>query len=97
MDSKGNLYGTTFVGGDLNCTLAGEPGCGVVFKLAPSASSPSSTNSRAEQMALFQREDLAWFAMPMATSTEPLVMADNSGVRAISASMRTTVAERCSN
>jgi uncharacterized repeat protein (TIGR03803 family) len=33
MDQAGNLYGTTYVGGDLNCTLQGEQGCGVVFKL----------------------------------------------------------------
>jgi uncharacterized repeat protein (TIGR03803 family) len=33
MDEVGNLYGTTFVGGDLECTLQGEKGCGVVFKL----------------------------------------------------------------
>ncbi len=32
-DSKGNLYGTTYLGGDLSC---GENyGCGVVFKLTP--------------------------------------------------------------
>ena len=32
-DLAGNLYGTTYEGGDLNC----EPiyGCGVVFKLTP--------------------------------------------------------------
>jgi uncharacterized repeat protein (TIGR03803 family) len=29
-DSKGNLYGTTETGGDLNC---GQTGCGIVFKL----------------------------------------------------------------
>jgi len=39
-DSAGNLYGTTFDGGDLNgCSgninfLPGSPGCGVVFKLS---------------------------------------------------------------
>jgi uncharacterized repeat protein (TIGR03803 family) len=32
-DEKGNLYGTTFYGGDLGCNLGA--GCGVVFKLAP--------------------------------------------------------------
>ena len=34
-DLAGNLYGTTYVGGDLNCN--GEPGygCGVVFRLSP--------------------------------------------------------------
>src|ERR1700690_3206891 len=36
MDKAGNLYGTTYVGGDLNCNLQGETGCGVVFKLDPS-------------------------------------------------------------
>jgi uncharacterized repeat protein (TIGR03803 family) len=30
-DSKGNLYGTTQIGGDLNC--GGGAGCGMVFKL----------------------------------------------------------------
>jgi uncharacterized repeat protein (TIGR03803 family) len=35
MDKAGNVYGATFVGGDLSCTLAGERGCGVVFKLDP--------------------------------------------------------------
>jgi uncharacterized repeat protein (TIGR03803 family) len=33
MDSAGNLYGTAFTGGDLECTLGDRPGCGVVFKL----------------------------------------------------------------
>lgn len=32
-DAKGNLYGTTFTGGDLNCD---PQGCGTVFKLEPS-------------------------------------------------------------
>jgi hypothetical protein len=40
MDSKGNLYGTTSEGGDLNntsCSHAGKNvGCGVVFELSPS-------------------------------------------------------------
>lgn len=35
MDKAGNLYGTTYVGGDLHCTLFNLPGCGVVFKLDP--------------------------------------------------------------
>jgi uncharacterized repeat protein (TIGR03803 family) len=34
-DSAGNLYGSTQVGGDPNCTIAGDSGCGVVFKLTP--------------------------------------------------------------
>ena len=34
VDSKGNAYGTTFYGGDLNCELiTTTPGCGVVYKL----------------------------------------------------------------
>jgi len=32
MDKAGNFYGTTFVGGDLSCSL-GAGGCGTVFKL----------------------------------------------------------------
>jgi uncharacterized repeat protein (TIGR03803 family) len=33
-DSAGNLYGTTFSGGDTSCNSTGTPpGCGVVFKL----------------------------------------------------------------
>lgn len=32
MDSAGNLYGTTFYGGNSNCAA---PGCGVVFMIAP--------------------------------------------------------------
>ena len=34
-DSAGNLYGSTFGGGDLNCYngISGSPGCGTVFKL----------------------------------------------------------------
>ena len=35
MDKAGNIYGATFVGGDLSCTLEGKTGCGVVFKLNP--------------------------------------------------------------
>jgi uncharacterized repeat protein (TIGR03803 family) len=36
-DAAGNLYGTTVLGGDLNCNLSpgNPPGCGVAFKLTP--------------------------------------------------------------
>jgi uncharacterized repeat protein (TIGR03803 family) len=35
-DELGNLYGTTWIGGDLN--VVGDPhGCGVVYKVTPSA------------------------------------------------------------
>jgi uncharacterized repeat protein (TIGR03803 family) len=34
LDSGGNLYGTTSVGGDLSCGYQGS-GCGIVFKLDP--------------------------------------------------------------
>jgi len=33
LDSKGNVYGTTFYGGDSSCVLSATPGCGVVYKL----------------------------------------------------------------
>lgn len=35
LDSEGNLYGTTFFGGEENCVYRGEtwPGCGTVFEL----------------------------------------------------------------
>jgi len=36
-DSRGNLYGTSFSGGDLNCRY-GSGGCGVVFELSKSTS-----------------------------------------------------------
>lgn len=33
-DAQGNLYGTTYSGGDLSClSIFGTPGCGVVYKL----------------------------------------------------------------
>jgi uncharacterized repeat protein (TIGR03803 family) len=32
-DAQGNLYGTTFFGGEPTCNSGGTPGCGVVFKL----------------------------------------------------------------
>jgi uncharacterized repeat protein (TIGR03803 family) len=35
-DSKGNLYGTTQYGGDLNVQCFFTQGCGVVFKISPS-------------------------------------------------------------
>jgi uncharacterized repeat protein (TIGR03803 family) len=35
MDARGNLYGTTFYGGDLSCGQNGQ-GCGTVFKLSRS-------------------------------------------------------------
>jgi uncharacterized repeat protein (TIGR03803 family) len=36
LDKSGNLYGTTFFGGDRNCAPAGNrDGCGVVYKLTP--------------------------------------------------------------
>jgi uncharacterized repeat protein (TIGR03803 family) len=35
-DQRGNLYGTTFYGGDLSCVFYNQiPGCGTVFKLHP--------------------------------------------------------------
>jgi uncharacterized repeat protein (TIGR03803 family) len=35
-DSSGNLYGTTYQGGNLSCSIGDGVGCGVVFKLATS-------------------------------------------------------------
>jgi len=35
-DGPGNLYGTTYSGGDLACSNNGSSGCGVIFKLTPS-------------------------------------------------------------
>ena len=37
-DSSGNLYGTTYYGGDSSCYDGFQGGCGVVFKLSPTAS-----------------------------------------------------------
>ncbi len=34
-DAKGNLYGTTFAGGDLSCSNASTVGCGVAFLVTP--------------------------------------------------------------
>ncbi len=34
-DLGGNLYGTTYEGGDLSCQGYLYPGCGVVFKITP--------------------------------------------------------------
>jgi len=34
-DAKGNLYGTTYYGGNLQCGDPYLPGCGIVFKLDP--------------------------------------------------------------
>jgi uncharacterized repeat protein (TIGR03803 family) len=34
LDSNGNLYGTTYTGGDLSCRVGQMNGCGVVFKLS---------------------------------------------------------------
>jgi hypothetical protein len=39
-DSRGNLYGVTYVGGDPSCSSFGSPTCGVVFKLTPTRSGP---------------------------------------------------------
>ena len=36
-DAAGNLYGTTFLGGDLKCKDGNGNGCGTVFKLTPGA------------------------------------------------------------
>ena len=38
MDQRGNLYGTTAQGGNLNCNTGAGSGCGVVYKLAPQGS-----------------------------------------------------------
>jgi uncharacterized repeat protein (TIGR03803 family) len=34
-DPAGNLYGTTAYGGNLNCSLFEEPGCGLVYRIDP--------------------------------------------------------------
>jgi uncharacterized repeat protein (TIGR03803 family) len=34
-DERGNLYGTTYGGGDLNTDICGDYGCGTVFKVTP--------------------------------------------------------------
>jgi len=39
-DAQGNLYGTAFYGGDLSVSCIGNPGCGVVYQLAPTPSGP---------------------------------------------------------
>jgi len=40
-DSRGNLYGATYAGGDKSVKCNGsQPGCGVVFKLAPTGKGP---------------------------------------------------------
>jgi len=39
-DSQGNLYGVTKFGGDLSANCQGNPGCGVVYQLAPTPSGP---------------------------------------------------------
>lgn len=36
LDKNGTLYGTTDVGGDVNCSIAGSVGCGVIFALSAS-------------------------------------------------------------
>lgn len=36
-DTAGNLYGTTEYGGIGDCVYAGNPGCGTVFKMTPTA------------------------------------------------------------
>ena len=41
MDSKGNLYGTTALGGDLSCTYYPTVGCGVVFEIDKSTGKES--------------------------------------------------------
>jgi uncharacterized repeat protein (TIGR03803 family) len=37
LDSAGNIYGTTGVGGDLSCNNFNEAGCGTVFKITRQA------------------------------------------------------------
>ena len=39
-DSRGNLYGVAYSGGDTSASCFGGSGCGVVFKLAPTRSGP---------------------------------------------------------
>jgi uncharacterized repeat protein (TIGR03803 family) len=36
LNSLGNLYGTTYAGGNLTCSNAGSVGCGVIFEITPS-------------------------------------------------------------
>jgi len=48
MDAAGNLYGTTFVGGDLSCMFANMGlGCGTVFKLTLPSSISGADTTRA--------------------------------------------------
>jgi hypothetical protein len=39
-DTQGNLYGVTTYGGDMAVSCAGNPGCGVVYQLAPTPGGP---------------------------------------------------------
>jgi uncharacterized repeat protein (TIGR03803 family) len=39
LDQHGNLYGTTFLGGDFSCATGYGNGCGTVFELSPPAGS----------------------------------------------------------
>jgi hypothetical protein len=48
MDAAGNLYGTTFEGGDLSCMFANMGlGCGTVFKLTLPSSISGADTTRA--------------------------------------------------
>ena len=47
-DSKGNLYGTTYSGGNLS--VCNGSGCGVVYKLDKSGKRPCYTPSQAQPM-----------------------------------------------
>jgi uncharacterized repeat protein (TIGR03803 family) len=44
-DRAGNLYGTTYLGGDVACS--GQPGCGTVYKLTPSSTGWTETQAYA--------------------------------------------------
>jgi uncharacterized repeat protein (TIGR03803 family) len=39
-DSQGNLYGTALYGGDVSASCNENPGCGVIYQLAPTPSGP---------------------------------------------------------
>ncbi len=72
LDAAGNVYGTTDFGGDVSSPKCNTNGCGVVFKLTPTASSPWTKSAIYSKVA--RTEDIrftpAWFWTPAAIYTE---------------------------
>lgn len=74
VDARGNLYGTTFGGADMNNTLCGSLGCGTVFELMPTSNGGWKRKvlytSPAAAMGHIRKAPCFWTTLPIFTGLQ---------------------------